>query len=239
MGLVGQHGCVEEVPSAELPPGLIAALIAVEDRRFREHPGVDVRAVASSVLSRRTRGASTLTMQLSRDGAGRIRRVRVTSLPSQAVLYERWYTWAADQIVSIDVCYQGQTGAPLNEFSAPVGVTPLGYDSEKRLSVNAVRTTGLNPNRVENGHTYEYDASGNRIKESIGAGSTFGWAGTVGWGGQLNRVAPATLMSESGSNRGYVTYAYDLDGRPTGVSGAVDSLGAANWTYVTVRPRAS
>lgn len=66
MGLVGQHGCVEEVPSAELPPGLIAALIAVEDRRFREHPGVDVRAVASSVLSRRTRGASTLTMQLSR-----------------------------------------------------------------------------------------------------------------------------------------------------------------------------
>lgn len=55
----------------EMSPWLAAATIAVEDERFRSHPGVDplaiVRAAGSNVMSGRVvSGASTLSMQVCR-----------------------------------------------------------------------------------------------------------------------------------------------------------------------------
>ncbi|MFP2924094.1 transglycosylase domain-containing protein [Pyxidicoccus sp. 3LG] len=55
----------------DISPLVVKATIAVEDARFHEHPGVDVRsaarAVAQAVRYRRVvSGASTLTMQLAR-----------------------------------------------------------------------------------------------------------------------------------------------------------------------------
>lgn len=55
----------------QMSPWLAKATIAIEDRRFREHPGVDPLAVGRAVLDnvgslRRVSGASTLTMQLCR-----------------------------------------------------------------------------------------------------------------------------------------------------------------------------
>jgi penicillin-binding protein 1C len=58
-------------PVAELPPRVVAATLALEDRRFGAHPGVDPLAVARAALQNlRTRGrvsgASTLAMQVAR-----------------------------------------------------------------------------------------------------------------------------------------------------------------------------
>ena len=56
-------------PLREVSPALQAALVTAEDRRFRAHGGVDVRAVAAAALARLTggprRGASTITMQVA------------------------------------------------------------------------------------------------------------------------------------------------------------------------------
>jgi penicillin-binding protein 1C len=59
------------VPLDQMGPHLPGALLAAEDRRFREHPGVDVlailRAAATSARAGHVvSGASTLTMQLAR-----------------------------------------------------------------------------------------------------------------------------------------------------------------------------
>jgi penicillin-binding protein 1C len=63
---------------AEIDPRLIQAFVALEDRRFYEHHGVDLRAVARAardnlVAGRVVSGASTITMQLARllTGSGR------------------------------------------------------------------------------------------------------------------------------------------------------------------------
>ncbi len=53
----------------DLPDHLVAALLAVEDRRFYEHVGVDPRGIARALLSnlsrgRTVQGGSTLTQQL-------------------------------------------------------------------------------------------------------------------------------------------------------------------------------
>jgi len=57
------------VPLADVSPALLRAVLLSEDRSFYEHSGVDWAAVASSawanLWNQRTRGASTVTMQLA------------------------------------------------------------------------------------------------------------------------------------------------------------------------------
>jgi penicillin-binding protein 1C len=69
------------VALADVDPGFVAQLVAYEDKRFWQHPGVDVRAVARAVWQavtsgRVVSGGSTLTMQVARlledSGTGRM-----------------------------------------------------------------------------------------------------------------------------------------------------------------------
>src|SRR6478672_6246062 len=58
-----------DVPLASIPPHMVNAVLAIEDRRFYEHPGIDPIAITGvafgTLLGRREmRGASTLTQQL-------------------------------------------------------------------------------------------------------------------------------------------------------------------------------
>ncbi len=57
------------VPLADVSPALRAALVLSEDKRFYEHSGVDWRAASAAawgnLWNQRTRGASTITMQLA------------------------------------------------------------------------------------------------------------------------------------------------------------------------------
>jgi penicillin-binding protein 1B len=59
------------VPLDRIPPSVVAAFIAAEDRRFMHHHGVDVLAVGRAALTNAreasvVRGASTITQQLAR-----------------------------------------------------------------------------------------------------------------------------------------------------------------------------
>ncbi|WP_237212800.1 penicillin-binding protein 1C [Falsiroseomonas oryziterrae] len=57
--------------AADVPPHLVAMLLAAEDRRFRRHPGVDPLALARAAVQwaragRVVSGGSTITMQVAR-----------------------------------------------------------------------------------------------------------------------------------------------------------------------------
>lgn len=103
--VVGDGAPAEPVSLEELSPWVVPALLAAEDARFFEHPGVDPLAVARAlvqlVLDRRvTSGASTLTQQLARTLEprprtllGKLREMRVAlrieaSLSKQRILEE-------------------------------------------------------------------------------------------------------------------------------------------------------
>jgi penicillin-binding protein 1C len=69
------------VALADVDPGFVAQLVAYEDKRFWQHPGVDVRAMARALWQAATSGrvvsgGSTLTMQVARlledSGTGRM-----------------------------------------------------------------------------------------------------------------------------------------------------------------------
>ncbi|MDX1400435.1 MAG: PBP1A family penicillin-binding protein [Kiloniellales bacterium] len=56
----------------ELPPDLPRAVIAIEDRRFYDHPGIDVRGILRAMLrnlseGRIVQGGSTITQQLAKN----------------------------------------------------------------------------------------------------------------------------------------------------------------------------
>ena len=62
-----------QVPLAAIPPRMVQAVIAIEDRRFYDHPGIDPVRIAGALVSnlrgkrRYLEGASTLTQQLARN----------------------------------------------------------------------------------------------------------------------------------------------------------------------------
>ena len=67
----GQRGKRRPLPLSELPKNLINALIAIEDKRFFNHGGLDLLRLGKAVYvdlkeRRKEQGASTLTMQLAR-----------------------------------------------------------------------------------------------------------------------------------------------------------------------------
>ena len=96
------------VPLAEVSPALRTALVLSEDKRFFEHSGVDWRAASAAawgnLWNQRTRGASTITMQLAglldgdwRQGPGGRTVVQKLGQTVAAQVLDR--RWREDQIL--------------------------------------------------------------------------------------------------------------------------------------------
>jgi penicillin-binding protein 1C len=96
------------VPLADMSPALRTAMVLSEDKRFYEHSGVDWRAVSAAawgnVWNTKTRGASTITMQLAglldedlKSTAGGRSVVQKLGQTVSAQLLER--SWRKDQIL--------------------------------------------------------------------------------------------------------------------------------------------
>ena len=105
------------VPLATVPKHLVQAVLAAEDRRFFEHPGIDVRAVARAVWVNVRRGGlaqggSTLTQQLVKNLVLTPKRTwgRKAREAAIAVALERRYS--KDEILSayLNGIYLGQHG---------------------------------------------------------------------------------------------------------------------------------
>lgn len=106
--LVGNRGDTggEAVRISELPPWLPGAIIATEDRRFRDHWGIDPIGLARAVVVNLTRrgvsqGGSTLTQQLAKNLF--LTQERTFGRKVQEVLLALWLerTYTKDQILEL------------------------------------------------------------------------------------------------------------------------------------------
>ena len=94
-------------PLADISPALLRAVIAAEDKRFMEHAGVDWLAAGSAAWNnlrgQRTRGASTLTMQLAGliddDGQRRGQRSIFAKIGQSTVALRLERSWSKGRIV--------------------------------------------------------------------------------------------------------------------------------------------
>ncbi len=94
------------VPATELPDTLKKALIAVEDRRFYDHSGIDPVGIVAAVVSSatgRVRGGSTITQQLARnlyDAVG-VERSLTRKLKEMVVALFLEYRYSKEEILAM------------------------------------------------------------------------------------------------------------------------------------------
>ncbi len=93
-----------EVPLAQIPQNLVRAMLAAEDKRFFDHPGVDVRALSRAVVEnvrrrRVTSGASTITQQLVKIAEPRPRTLKTKAIEAVTALRLE-QLWTKEQILA-------------------------------------------------------------------------------------------------------------------------------------------
>ncbi|MEN7528173.1 penicillin-binding protein 1C [Cupriavidus sp. DL-D2] len=148
------------VALADTSPALRTAIVMSEDRRFYAHSGVDWQGVAAAVWANlwntRTRGASTLTMQLAglldedlRTGRGRSVGQKVGQVVSAASL-ERG--WRKDQILEAYlnlVPFRGELVGLSAMSQTLFGKAPSGLDArESAVAVALVRSPNASAQQV-------------------------------------------------------------------------------------------
>jgi penicillin-binding protein 1B len=120
--ITGLHGDLQEdrreMKLAEIPVPLVRAIVTVEDRRFFEHFGVDLRGLARAIIvnvraGRVRQGGSTLTQQLMKNFFLTDERTIVRKLKEafMAVLTERRFSKQAILESYLNEIYLGQKGA--------------------------------------------------------------------------------------------------------------------------------
>ncbi len=120
IGTVDGSPLEERIPVrlADIPNRLVQAVLAVEDQRFYDHHGIDVRRIGGALVANVrahgiVQGGSTLTQQLAKNlflSASRtpLRKVREAAL---AVVLEKRYTKSQILEAYLNEIYLGQDGA--------------------------------------------------------------------------------------------------------------------------------
>jgi len=146
------------VPLQDMSPALLRALLLSEDRRFFEHSGVDWSAVAASawgnLWNTRTRGASTLTMQLAglldedlaRPGGGRSLGQKLGQTLLARRLEARWSKAQILEAYLNSVPFRGEL-VGINALAQTLfGKTPAGLDAqEAALAAALLRAPNSKP----------------------------------------------------------------------------------------------
>jgi penicillin-binding protein 1C len=146
---------------ADVSPALRSALVYSEDRRFYEHAGVDWRAVGAAAWGNlwniRTRGASTITMQLAGLLDGDLERTsggrsigQKLSQAATAIGIER--AWKKDQILEAYLNLVGYRGELVGVAALSATLFekyPSGLDArEAAITAALVRAPNAPPARV-------------------------------------------------------------------------------------------
>ncbi len=144
-------------PLAEISPALVRAVVVSEDKRFAEHAGVDWKAAGSAAWNNlrgnRTRGASTLTMQLAglldEDSQRRGRRSLFGKIGQAAAALRLERNWSKGQIVEAYlnlVAFRGELQGVAAMSRELFGKWPDGLDEqESALAAAQLRAPNAAP----------------------------------------------------------------------------------------------
>jgi penicillin-binding protein 1C len=149
------------VALSDVSPALLQAIVLSEDRRFWEHSGVDWPAVARSawanVINRKTRGASTLTMQLAgliddglaRPAGGRSVVQKIGQVVTAAQLESQWRKSEIFEAYLNAVPFRGEIVGIGALSQTLFGKHPSGLDTqEAAIAAALLRAPNAPPERV-------------------------------------------------------------------------------------------
>jgi penicillin-binding protein 1A len=93
------------IPSSDINPRMKLAIVAVEDKRFYQHRGVDLRGIARAIWadvthSRVVQGGSTITQQFVKNSCVTSRRSITRKLKEAALAWQLEQRWSKDRILT-------------------------------------------------------------------------------------------------------------------------------------------
>jgi penicillin-binding protein 1A len=93
------------LPSGEISPLMKQAIVAIEDKRFYEHRGVDLRGILRAVLAdirggRAVQGGSTITQQFVKNTYTNNQRSIARKLKEAALAWQLEQRWSKDRILT-------------------------------------------------------------------------------------------------------------------------------------------
>jgi penicillin-binding protein 1B len=140
----------DPLPLAAMPRHVVQAVLAAEDHRFYEHPGVDVRAVLRAVWINLRRGAvaqggSTLTQQLVKNVVLTPRRTWNRKLREAAIAVALERRYAKDEILAayLNGVYLGQHGSLALHGIGAAARSYFGKDAARLTAGEAALLAGI------------------------------------------------------------------------------------------------
>ncbi len=134
------------IPSAEIAPVMKQAIVAIEDRRFFEHRGVDVRGIVRAVWQdlrnkKVVQGGSTITQQFVKNAYLSSKRSISRKLKEAALAWQLDQVWSKDRILTayLNTIYFGN-GAYGIERAAQVY---FGHGASKLTLAEAAMLAGI------------------------------------------------------------------------------------------------
>ncbi|MBT8368705.1 MAG: penicillin-binding protein 1A, partial [Deltaproteobacteria bacterium] len=96
----------DPVPLKSMPPYLISALIATEDRKFYKHSGVDIKGIARAIVkdilaAKFVEGASTITQQLAKTLFLTPRKTLVRKIKEAILAFQLERRYTKDEILEL------------------------------------------------------------------------------------------------------------------------------------------
>jgi penicillin-binding protein 1B len=199
------------VPLGEMPPVVVQAVLAAEDRRFFHHPGIDVRAVLRATVTNLRRGGvrqggSTITQQLARmlffsNDRTWGRKLRESGT---ALLLETQYSKRQILQAYLNAVYMGQDGEVAIYGVGAAARHFLGKAvAEVRLDEAALLAAAIQaPNRTFLGHfPRAVQARRNRILQAM---RDLGTAGEPGVRAAMGRPLPRPPASSAAQEAYFV-----------------------------------
>jgi penicillin-binding protein 1A len=142
------------VPSQEIAPIMKQAIVAIEDRRFFEHRGIDVRGIARALWADVrhkgiVQGGSTITQQFVKNTYTRNERSIGRKLKEAALAWQLEQRWSKDRILTayLNTIYFGNGAYGIQRAST----TYFGHSASKLTLAEAALLAGIpeDPSRYD------------------------------------------------------------------------------------------
>ncbi|MDX6511288.1 MAG: penicillin-binding protein [Gaiellaceae bacterium] len=134
------------VPSDKIAPVMKLAIVAIEDRRFFEHRGVDIRGMARALWADVTNkklveGGSTITQQLVKNAVVGDQRTIARKLKEAAIAWQIEQKWKKDRILTayLNTIYFGNSAYGIQRASE----TYFQHSAEKLTLPEAALLAGI------------------------------------------------------------------------------------------------
>ncbi len=238
---LSKAGKREAVRFSEIPPVMVQAILAIEDHRFFQHPGVDLFGIARALLhnagaDRLGQGGSTITQQLVKNSYLSPERTLRRKYAEAMLSYALEQRLSKEDIFALycNEIYLGQRGAVAVRGVEEAARIYFGKELKDLSLAEAATIAGMIQGPMRYAPTQHAEAAQARRNVVLGAMARDGWIGAEQ--AAATSKEPVVVSSSSPSDNSMAPYFVDYVNRAVSSQGdsQLDASPASQRIYTTI-----